>query len=663
MASFPICLLSKASKTKSWLWHQHLSHLNFGTINHLARNGLVQGLPKLKFKKYHLCFAYAMGKSKKKPYKPKSKDINQENLYLLHMDLCVPMRVASVNEKKYILVIVEVYSRFTWVKCLRSKDEALDFIIKFLKMIQVRLKTSVYESKKAEVVAIACYTQNRSIIRLHHGKTPYELLHDKLPDLPFFHVFGALCYPINDSENLGKLQPKADIDFDDVTAMASEHNSSGPTLYEMTRVTISSGLVLNPPPSTMVVPTLRTNWDILFQLMFDELLTPPPSVDYPSLEVIAPIADVVTPEPTASTSSPSSTTIDQDVPSHSNSQISPETQTPVISNDVEEDNHDLDVAHMNNDPFFGVDESPKTPTFHDDPLHESLHEDSTSQGSSSNMRQTYTPFESHVEPKNFKQSMTEPSWIDAIHEEIYEFKRLQFWELLKWIYKVKTDEFCGVLKNKARLVAQGFRQEEEGFVDQENPSHVYKLKKALYGLKQALCAWYDMLSCFLISQHFSKGAVTPTLFTRKAMNDLLLVKPTEKQLNAVKQDTRCSTLGSAQFICDKLVSWSFKKQKCTAISSTKAEYYALSGCCAQILWIRSQLTDYGFQFNKIPMYCDNKSVENGIVELYFIWTEYQLDDIFTKPLPRARSNFLIEKLGIKKMSPDTLKRLAEETDE
>ncbi|GKE49128.1 retrovirus-related pol polyprotein from transposon TNT 1-94 [Tanacetum coccineum] len=110
MTSSPICLLSKASKTKSWLWHRRLSHLNFGAINHLARHSLVRGLPKLKFKKGHMCSACAIGKSKKKPYKPKSEDTNQEKLYLLHMDLCGPMRVASVNGKKYILFIVDDYS-------------------------------------------------------------------------------------------------------------------------------------------------------------------------------------------------------------------------------------------------------------------------------------------------------------------------------------------------------------------------------------------------------------------------------------------------------------------------------------------------------------------------------------------------------------------------
>ncbi|GJQ98253.1 retrovirus-related pol polyprotein from transposon TNT 1-94 [Tanacetum coccineum] len=141
MASSPICLLSKASKTKSWLWHRRPSHLNFGAINHLARHGLVRGLPMLKFEKDHLCVACVMGKSKKKSHKPKSEDTNQEKLYLLHMDLCGPMRVASVNGKKYILIIVDDYSRFTWIKYLMSKYEAPDFIIKFLKMIQVRLKT------------------------------------------------------------------------------------------------------------------------------------------------------------------------------------------------------------------------------------------------------------------------------------------------------------------------------------------------------------------------------------------------------------------------------------------------------------------------------------------------------------------------------------------
>ncbi|GKE20931.1 putative ribonuclease H-like domain-containing protein [Tanacetum coccineum] len=368
MSSSPICLLSKASKTKSWLWHRHLSHLNFGAIDHLARHGLVRGLPKLKFDKDHLCSACAMGKSKKKPHKPISEDTNQEKLYLLHMDLCGPMRVASVNGKKtnngteFVNQTLREYYEKVGISHETSVARSLqqNGVVKRRNrtLIEVARTMLIYAIASlflwAEAVATACYTQNRSIIRLHHGKIPYELLHDKLPDLSFFHVFGALCYPTNDSENLGKLQPKADIDFDELTAMASEHSSSEPALHEMTPATISSGLVPNPPPSTPFIPPSRSEWDLLFQPLFDELLTPPPSVDYPAPEVVAPIHEVVAPVPAVSTGSPSSTNVDQDAPSPSNSQTTPETQPPVIPNDVEEDNHDIEVAHMGNDPYFGI---------------------------------------------------------------------------------------------------------------------------------------------------------------------------------------------------------------------------------------------------------------------------------------------------------------------
>nr|GEV07732.1 copia protein [Tanacetum cinerariifolium] len=141
----PICLLSRASKTKSWLWHHRLSHLNFGTLNKLAKDGLARGIPRLIFQKDHLCSACTLGKSKKFSHQPKAEDMNQEKLYLLHMDLCGPMRVASINRKRYILVIVNNYSRFTWVRFLRAKDEAPEAIIKCIKNIQVHLNATVLQ--------------------------------------------------------------------------------------------------------------------------------------------------------------------------------------------------------------------------------------------------------------------------------------------------------------------------------------------------------------------------------------------------------------------------------------------------------------------------------------------------------------------------------------
>ncbi|GKA56833.1 retrovirus-related pol polyprotein from transposon TNT 1-94 [Tanacetum coccineum] len=372
--------------------------------------------------------------------------------------------------------------------------------------------------------------------------------------------------------------------------MASEHNSSRPTLHEMTPTTTSSGLVPNPPPSTPFVPPLRTDWDILFQPLFDELLTPPPSVDHPAPEVITLINEAVAPEPAATTGSPSSTTVNQDAPSPSNSQTTPETQSFVIHDDVEEDDHDLDVAHINNNPFFGI-VIPEThseassfsnviPTIvhtvapysehvtkwtKDHPLDNIIGELERPVCTRLQLHEQalfcyYDGFLTSVEPKNYNYALTQPCWIEAMQGELNEFERLEVWELvprpdkvmvitLKWIYKVKLDElgvarldaiqiFLAYAAHINMIVYQidvkttflnGIMRKEvyvsqpDGFVDQDNPNHVYKLKKALYGLKQAPRAWYDLLLKFLLSQELSKGTVDPTLFIKRQGKDILLI--------------------------------------------------------------------------------------------------------------------------------------------
>ncbi|GJR23568.1 retrovirus-related pol polyprotein from transposon TNT 1-94 [Tanacetum coccineum] len=825
------------------------------------------------------------------------------------------------NGKKFILVIVDDYSRFTWVKCLRSKDEAPAFIINFLKMIQVRLKETVRRIRTDNGMEFVNQT-----LREYYEKVgiSHETSVARSPQQN--GVVERRNRTLIEAARTMLIYAKAPLFLwaEELTAMASEQSSSGPALNEMTPVTISSGLVPNPPSSTPFIPPSRSDWDVLFQPMFDESLNPPPHVDLQAPEVIAPIPEVVAPELAISTGSSSSTTVDQDAPSSSNSHTTQETQTPIISHDVEEDNHDIEVSHMGNDPYFGIpipevtsDQSSSSDITHtivpldhqvsehnnkwtkDHPLENIIGALDRPVSTRLQIHEQalfcyYDAFLTSVEPKSYKDALTQACWIEAMQEELHEFERLEVWELvpppdkafvitLKWIYKVKLDELGGILKNKARLVARGYRQEEgidfeesfapvarleairiflafaahknmviyqmdvktaflngnlreevyvsqpDGFVDPDKPNYVYKLKKALYGLKQAPRAWYDMLSSFLISKDFSKGSVDPTLFIRREGKELLLVqiyvddiifvastpefcdlfakiiprgifinqskytleslkrygfkscdpvdtpmvekskqdedkegkavdpshyrgmigtllyltasrpdlqfaicmcaryqaRPTKKHLNAVKrifrylkgtvhrglwypkdssfaltafadadhagcQDTRRSTSGSIQLLGDRLVSWSSKRQKSAAISSTEAEYIALSGCCAQVLWMRSQLTDYGFGFNKIPMYCDNKSaialccnnvqhsrskhidirfhfikehVENGVIELYFVNTEYQLADIFTKALGRERIEFLINKLGMRSFTPETLKKLADDVDE
>ncbi|GJY29651.1 retrovirus-related pol polyprotein from transposon TNT 1-94 [Tanacetum coccineum] len=235
MQSSPICFFSKASKTLSWLWHQRLSHLNFGALNDLSKQGLIRGLPKLKYQKDHLCSAYCLGKSKKHTYKPNAEDTIQEKLYLLHIDLCGLMRNESINGKKYILMI---QVRLNAIVCNIRTDNGTEFVNQTLKPyyedIGISHQTSVARTPQhngvikgrnwtlveaartmlifskaplflwTEAILTACYTQNRSLIHKHHNKTPYELMHDKKPGLTYFYVFGALCYPINDSEDLGK---------------------------------------------------------------------------------------------------------------------------------------------------------------------------------------------------------------------------------------------------------------------------------------------------------------------------------------------------------------------------------------------------------------------------------------------------------------------------
>ncbi|GJZ42645.1 retrovirus-related pol polyprotein from transposon TNT 1-94, partial [Tanacetum coccineum] len=567
LKSSPICLLSKASKTKSWLWHRRLSHLNFGTLNKLAKDGLARGIPRLKFQKDHLCSACALGKSKKSSHQPKAEDTNQEKLYLLHMDLCGPMRVASINGKRYILVIVDDYSRFTWVRFLKTKDEAPAAIIKCIKNIQVRLKATVrnvrtdngtefvnqtlrewYEnvgithqtsvartpqqngvverrnqtlveaartmlifSKAplflwAEAINTACYTQNRSLIRLRYNKTPYELMQDKKPDLSFFHVFGSLCYPTNDHEDLGKFDAKADIGifvgyapakkafriynrrtqiitetihvtFDELTAMASEQFSSGPGLQGMTPATPSTGLVSNPVSQQPCIPPIRDDWDRLFQPMFDEYFNPPPIVVSLVQEAPAPRAEVLA-------DSPMSTLM--------------------------------------------------TRMFH----------------------QQAKPTEKHLQ-----ELMQMPiTWgvrtLDVVHREAL---RIAIRSMLQQCQhsRAKHLDFC-------YHFIEG-RQVENGIME-------------LYFVRTE----YQLANIF--------------------------TKPLPRE--------------RFNFLIDKLANH----------------------------------IDIHYHFIK-------EQVENGIVKLYFVRTEYQLADIFTKPLPRERFNFLIEKLGMRSMSSEKLNRLADETDE
>ncbi|GJW58855.1 retrovirus-related pol polyprotein from transposon TNT 1-94 [Tanacetum coccineum] len=248
----------------AWLWHRLLSHLNFDTINLLLKYDIVTGLPKLKFVKDHLCSSCELGKAKHKSFKTKNTPSSKRRLQILHMDLCGPMRVESFNGKKYVLVIVDDYSRFTWTHFLRSKDETPEVLINFLKLVQKGL----------------------------HAQ--------------FFHIFGSLCYIVIDGENLDKMKEKGDacvfvgystqsrayrvynkrtrvivepihVNFDELPQMASDHVSSDPVPQCLTTELEHANLSLGPQsqenvPHSVELVTTPNELDLLFSLMFDELL-------------------------------------------------------------------------------------------------------------------------------------------------------------------------------------------------------------------------------------------------------------------------------------------------------------------------------------------------------------------------------------------------------
>nr|GEX50411.1 uncharacterized mitochondrial protein AtMg00810-like [Tanacetum cinerariifolium] len=444
-----ICLLSKESKTKNWLWHRQLSHLNFGTLNKLAKDGLAQAIPKLKFQKDRLCSPCALGKTR---------------------NALINLKPRTLIKRNYIFCI--------W-------------------------------------------------------------------------IFVAQCV-------WGVLTGKR--------------------------------IVLNTIPHQPCNPPNRDDWDRLFQPMFDEYFNP--------LTIVVSLV-LVAAEPRAAdiAKSPVSTSINLDVPSIS-----------IPSTPAQE--HSLIISQ-------GFEESPKTPHFHDDPVHKFLHKDSTSQGSSSNVRPSHTPFEhlgrwtkdhlisnvigdrsrsvstrkqletnakwcyfdaflTSVEPKNFKQAMTKPSWFDAMQVEIHEFESLQVWELvqcpdkvmlikLKWNYKVKTDEFGGdsvdtpmVEKNKLDKDLQGTPVDAtlyHGMIG----SLIYLTSSRLdliYAV--CLCARYQAkptekhLNAVKRHSQYLKGTINMGLWYLKDIGMSLTAYSDVDHTGC--QDTRRSTSGSAQFLGDKLVS-------------------------------------------------------------------------------------------------------------
>nr|GEV24175.1 hypothetical protein [Tanacetum cinerariifolium] len=743
------CPMAKASPTQAWLWHQRLSHLNFDNNNLLSMKDVVIGLPKLKYVKDQLCSSCELSKTKRSLFKSKVVPSSKGRLNLLHMGLCGPMRVASINGKKYILVIVYDYSIYTWNLFLRSKDETLEVLKEFLTMIQRNLqalvitvctdKGSEFLNKTlnaffkeegiehqtltartpeqniiAEAIATACYTQNRSIIILTHNKMAYHIINGRKPSIKHLYIFYA----------------------------------NVPSQQEL---------------------------DLLFGPLYDEFFNvgSTPQDKQPTTNI----------QPTSVPSTPTHVHAED-------------------NNDNQAEGEQLQDDEFTN-PFCAPTHKIAKSSSHN--IVQTRRQLATDPEMC-----MFALTMSTTKPKNIKEVMADPAWIEAMQEELHLFDRLQVWELvdkpfgktvirLKWLWKNKKGEDQTIIRNKARLVAKGYAQEEgidfeesfalvarleavrifvayathkffpiyqmdvkmaflngplkeeiyvaqpDGFVDPDHPEKVYRLRKALYGLKFEMSLMGEMkfflgpqihqfprgifinqakYALEILHKHgIDKGQSIDTPMPTKPKLDVDLSGNPVDQTDylskigslmyltssrpdivqagssfdltdfSVADHTECidsckSTSGGIQFLGDKLVSWMSKKKNCTAMSSAEAEYVALSASCAQVTWMRTQLQDYGFNYNKIPLYFDSQSaiaiscnpvqhsrtkhiptryhfikehVENGIIDLYFFRTKYQLADLFTKALPEDRFKYLVRRIGMRCLTPAELEVLAKES--
>ncbi|KAJ9539187.1 hypothetical protein OSB04_031920 [Centaurea solstitialis] len=655
------CFVSRASSDTNWLWHKRLSHLNFKTLNQLCINNLVVGLPDFRYTKVSLCSACEKGKQTRASFKSKQISSISSPLQLLHMDLFGPVNVQSIAGKKYTLVIVDEYSKYTWVFFLRSKSDAPEEIILFVRKMErlnnltvrsirsdhgTEFKNSTLETffdQKgisqnfssvrtpqqngvaerrnrtlieaarsmlseanlttqfwAEAVNTACYTQNRSLIVKHFRRTPYELFRNRKPSIEHLHIFGCVCYILNNKDNLGKFDSSPSVRFGSVCLAITDgiflgYSSISKTyrVFNKRRQTIEETIHVKFDESGPTFPHPHENseinqWaDSFFQVpdipiadpspqdlpdgFEEDPPTPPTQISIPPIINATPITQVTPPEPDQLTNSEdfSQTTVNEPVPTN----LLPDPSVNEASTSGQ------------------VYQPPALRWTKDHPIDQVLRNPSSgvkTRRQSGNIC-LYVNFISENEPKEIDDALRDPAWVSAMQEELAEFIRNNVWLLVprprkrtiigsKWIFSNKLDEIGTIIRNKARLVAQGYRQEKgidydetfapvarleairlflafaahmnfkvyqmdiknaflngklneevyvaqpPGFVDPKFPDHVYKLNKALYGLKQAPRAWYDTLSTFLLSKGFVRGKIDSTLFLKKYPKHILLVQ-------------------------------------------------------------------------------------------------------------------------------------------
>nr|GEU58975.1 ribonuclease H-like domain-containing protein [Tanacetum cinerariifolium] len=562
----PIFLMAKATSSQAWLWHRRLSHLNFDTINFLSKNDIVTVLPKLKFIKDHLCSSCELGKDKRKSFHTKTAPSYKRLLQLLHMDLCGPMRVESINRKKYVLVIVNDYSRYTWTHFLRD-GENLD-----------KMK------EKGDACIFVGYSNQSRAYRVYNKRTRMivETIH---------------------------------VNFDEFPLMVSDHVSPDPVPQCPTTALEQDSLSPVVSKSFAITATDAPNQ------RQQQHTTPMTSI---SVAVDTPLLNIqTTPETT--------------------SQAPTQVPTVTANKNIIQEETNKKYAQVDEDEFINVFSTSV----------QEQGETSSRYVDSSKIHSFYQrhPSEHHrTKDHPLEQVIRNPSQSIKTRRQLATDGEMWMFTLImidiplcknvinmKWLWKNKRDEENTVIRNKAHLVAKGYAQ-KEGINFKESFALVARFEAvwlfiAYAAYKSFLVYQMDINTSFLYGPLKEEVVGTP-MATKHLDADLSGTSVDQTKYHSMAEalttlvfegnwfqtysfldsdhsgclDSRKSTSGGIKFLGgDKLARWSSKKQDCTSMSSIEAEYESLSTCYAQVLWLRTQLTNYGFYFDEIPMYCDSKA--------------------------------------------------------
>ncbi|GKB93729.1 putative ribonuclease H-like domain-containing protein [Tanacetum coccineum] len=483
----PICLMAKALSSEAWLWHRRLSHLNFDNINLLSKYDIVNGLPKLKFIKDHLCSSYEL-------WKAKGTEFLNKNLHAYFAQEGIEHQMSTARTSKQNGII-------------KRRDRTL--VEAARTMLSVAKVPLFFWT---EAIAIACFTHNRSLVIPRHEKTPYHIINSQKPSVKFFHIFGSFCYIVKDGENLNKIKEKSDacifvwystqsrayrvynkrtrvivetiyVNFDELPQMASDHISSDLVLQCPTMALEQSSLSPDPQSQENVplvgeTVTMSNELDFLFSPMFDELRNGTTQVMSKSFAVNA--TNAPDKRQQQNITSFTSTTVAAAIPSL-NIQTTPKTtnQAPTITStkninqaETQKKMHKLKKTNLS----ISLVHRYKNKGRHHHPLEQVIGNPSQSikirhQLETNGEMCMFALTMIRTEPKNIKEAMADSAWIEVMQEELHQFDRLDIWELvgrplcknvinMKWLWKNNHVEENTVIRNKSRFVAKGYGQKE-----------------------------------------------------------------------------------------------------------------------------------------------------------------------------------------------------------